>query len=831
MRLLTRFPLGSGSSRALSGAVLLLPLASLAASSCSQRSVAVQLRPLQASGQVSYICRDEGGHGRPIAECNSEALDRGTRELYALLTQTVSGEVAVINVPWAPTTAETGRWFVDQDPTSPGYNFIRVGSRPGSIVSSPGGEATFVTVGEAGKPGIFALPTSCVGRPEPSAPRRDLTTWPACSLTSSPGEMKLVVQAPQDGAIYESCLGSALEQPRVDDPARECPADLTTEPGPKGRRKLVVTLPDEGKLVVVDAQWLLDQPQGSFGRCQIEAEHPLEVQLPASPVKPVFPPDLANACSEALPSPPVPPAFAPRPSGLALSEDRLYVGDRSAPVIHVLDMSNVCTPKELQPLLPQSFERPGRVVTTTRLAVSPLTPLGKRFLYAVDELDTPRSSLMAFDVSPGSTERTPIVRPGAEYMPYEAPDRIQFAAPVRDVAFIERDRPVVDPVTGAITVGTACDPEPKSSSLGVAYRSNSDYTRGARARELRGVFGAALLTNGRVQIVDVEDFDAPCRRPVNARMSPDKFSGCADTREFNYYAVSSSTSSLRIVTDELSCRMVEPHRARSSTLAIASADAFTEAPSLRSWPTFKNAPGAEEPGPLDGPQMLGVDFDTRPSSINATDVNVNPMGDKVHLGRARVYLGNTLYDSQYRAENPLSVNPNTATNHSLVLPFVEPRAYNVNEDLLLTYQGQITGTVPAGFLRQEGERWILSDPAFAFCDTGVHDVELMRELGAERFALAGDALESFAVEHADRLVLRGDFPAEEDGYWDSLAQVDGRDIDRNFCIEQFGRFDADKLDERRKFRILDAEQQRLEIEPMPRNDRVSPELRMQYAHA
>src|SRR4029079_11992224 len=52
---------------------------------------------------------------------------------------------------------------------------------------------------------------------------------------------------------------------------RECPARIASEPGPRGRRKLAVTLPDLGQIVVMDAQKLADLPPGSFGPCPTEA--------------------------------------------------------------------------------------------------------------------------------------------------------------------------------------------------------------------------------------------------------------------------------------------------------------------------------------------------------------------------------------------------------------------------------------------------------------------------------------------------------------------------------------------------------------------------------
>src|SRR5258707_1308052 len=80
--------------------------------------------------------------------------------MLALVTQSIAGEVALIQLTGGPAGV------VDVDKSTPGYNFLRIGANPVDIVSTPDGVATFVGVAELNKPGIYALPTTCLGPPQ-----------------------------------------------------------------------------------------------------------------------------------------------------------------------------------------------------------------------------------------------------------------------------------------------------------------------------------------------------------------------------------------------------------------------------------------------------------------------------------------------------------------------------------------------------------------------------------------------------------------------------------------------------------------------------------------
>lgn len=813
----------------------LSPLVALALGGCSQQTVTVQLHPLQQSGDVSYVCRVAPGRpgaglGVPLSECNPRSVGRGDRDLYALLTQTSTGEIALINVPLDLESPESDEGFVDVDLVTPGYGFLPIGALPGDIVTTPGGFASFVGVGEAGKPGLFGLPTSELSAPsDPEKPRR-ITDWPACSLPAVPGSIEVVVEPPDaDGTVFTSCQHTDAE-----------PADvvgtLAGEAGALGRRKLLVSLPDLGKLVVVDAQTLLERPAGSFQPCVLDGELALDATLPATPEPQVLPDDVATCSGFDPPQPPPPEGFKPTPAGFALAEDGLlYVGDSTAPLVHTVDTKNPCALAEGTPLYPRSVTSASRIVTTSRVAVSPLTPSAKRFVYAIDQFDWPTASVMAFDVSADSMTRAPIVRPGAPFLPFEAPDRIQFNGSPRDLSFLLRDRPEIDPVTGNTVIGERCDPDPchgkdppmpqcmgrDQLTPGSLYRTEGDYTTGARATELRGIFASVLLTNGQVAFVDVDDFDAPCRRPASANSEAEEdFRGCkgdpADLPALGSAPPRFATSKGPTVSDEVSCRMVEPHRARSSSLGITSNALGIRAPSLRSFPQFR-APDDAPPGTLaERPKLLGVDFP-------GAGADAEPVP-------ALVYVGSTLYkrdvDGIGTANDTLNINPGEAERHSVVLPFNEPRSYPSSNDLSLTYEGPITGNLSAGFFTTPEEivaqgnplppglslgSLLLKDSTVGYCDAGVNDAALMREQGTQ-IGVSADELDPFAQAHSDYVVITADFPAETDGYW----RLSG--LQRADCEATFGKFDDKTLLPTRELSIVDAQQHILSLEPRSTTD-------------
>jgi hypothetical protein len=724
----------------------LLP-AFLAVAGCTQEPPPSQFRSLEASGDLSFICVTENFEPREMRDCPDQdpGVDLERRRVVTLVTQTTRGEVALV---------DTSSGVVDVERSIPGFNFLPVGAQPIDIVSTPGSTATFVGVGEVGHEGIFALPTRCIGPRDKEDAPRDITSWPACRLPTTPGDMAVLVDPPDEAGVVRSSCG-ALGGTSPEALARNdsaCSADLSGELDPPGRRKLLVALPEWGELAVIDAQWLLDRPPGTYEPCVFDERLALAVDLPSTGISQRPPPDLdVSACPlPGLNHGPRPETFSSRPAGFALAEDRsqLYVADREAPVIHVLDTSDPCNLAELPPLLAASFVDPNRVVTTHKVAVSPLTRDARRFLYAIDQDDN--GSLMIFDVSEGSADRTPLIRPRSAEFPFEPPDRIAFGAPAKDVAFGYHERALRDPPLGSAIDGILCDPDPRAAegSPGALRRPARDFSTGAGPFELRGIFAFAALSTGQIAVIDVEDWDAPCRRPIHPNPGPvEDFRGCAnDPTGFRFYtAGGEDPSAPPTVTDEVSCQVVQPHRARSQNVMINTPELRAAAPALTTMPQLVSKVGRRLPTDQSEegrtyPKMLGVDFSSE-----------HP---------AQVYVQSVLRTRG--ADGDLVIDPALAEESSLVLSFAEPRAYAAAEQFLATYEGIVIGERPAARLvRKNSVEALLIDSGIVFCDAGVEGVDQIREYAEELGADIG----AFSEAHADFVVIKSSIPDEDSAYW------------------------------------------------------------------
>jgi hypothetical protein len=792
---------------------------------CTQKPPNQTLPSLERSSAASFLCLAPGGAGRDIDSCPDwDPNDNETRYIYAMVMQTGRGEVAAVNLSLAVA--------VDENPIVPGYQFLPVGANPKDIVSTPGGVATFVSAEEGpSKSGIYALPSTCIPPPSSSELPRDLTSYPACALQSAPEHMVLLVDPPDASgqlrpacsAPYDTVTGKGIE-PDVNR-GTLCPAaDLGQEKNHRGRRKLLVSMPALGGLALIDAQWLLNQPPGSFEPCQIEAWIPLKVEVNQG-VSQVVPPDLQpppgsppDCGSTVLNYGPITGTHRAMPNQMALADHLLLVTESSktAPVVHRLDVSDPCAIRELDPLLPKSFEQPGRTeFPTGAVAVGPTTTTGQRFAYVVDEGENASGTLMVFDLT--ASDRTPLVRPNSGLSPFEAVDRITFASPVVSVEMVLHDMPNTDPTTGLVPIGQFCDPNPSTpaAALGASYRQSADRKTGANPGRLRGVFGLAALRSGQIAVIDVEDFDAPCRRPMLANQGPTpNFQGCAGDPVAGFFTSDQTAAGPRTVTDEVSCNMVEPHRVRSGFNMVSGTQTGVHAPSLRSLPRLRSSAAAtlptdQSPQGVKNPKVLAVNYDSTTA--------------------AQVYVGTNLYLAQLPGgptvppNNLLPTDPNTATNSSVSFWLQEPRAFPPGEDVNLTYEGAVTGERTAGFLRLSGtdSNNLLTDDAGGFCSRGVEDQDLARQRGTA-LGVQGSDLEAFTSLHADYLQITADLPAEDDTYWSNPQSVgytcgnQGSGNGYSACLETFGSRTTPEVT--RDFLIEEAYENRLVITPRAGGD-------------
>jgi hypothetical protein len=790
-------------------------------SACSQQSQATQLRSLQASGDLSFLCLS---HGPDDVVIRAEGLEfcpdydnpddeaPEHRRLHALVTQPETGEVALVDLYDAVP--------IDGEPTQPGYNFMSVGAEPGAIVSTPGGQASFVGVREAGREGIFGLPTSCIGQRPAEEPLRDITSWPACRLPAAPGPIELLLDPGLDDDANPNTPPLVRERCEADYIASEeligrspgatratCPADLALESKPYGRRKLAVALPSFREVWVLDAQELLDRAPGSFEACVPEQRLVLDAG-DATPPPQALPPELvppAASCSPVGNDYGPSGEFTPYPTDFAVDDrQRLYVSDAQAPVIHVLDAANPCALEALPALHPTSYLDPGAVITTSKVAASSLTPGGKRFVYAVDASGSATAgSVIPFDVSPGVSAGRPLIKARSTWNPLEPPDRIVFPQDVADVSFVFRDVPEL--VDGVGSDGVSCDPDPLSSDIGAEYQPSSDRLSGAAPLKLRGTFGLAALHSGRIGVIDVEDLDAPCRRALTANTTPvEDVQGCAnDPVVFNGLIAGQyvTLNGVATVSRELSCNVIEPHRVRSNSFFEAGRTG-----GLRSFPTLALATGRtvatdQSSEGRDLPRMLGA---RQPNAATSPQLIVGQF--------------------RYNQGEGLELDPNLAERSSLLLSFEEPRAYNSNEDFVAIYEGPV-GASGQSFIRVEPDGFLRIDDGVngRFCEGGVQDEQVTRDVGVGLGVSAAE-LDAFARRHGDYVQIVEDLPEEDDAYWtpgnpgatcgSELFDIDvsgsGSGGGRALCDDFFGPFQLQNFT--RDLRIVEAGEDTMRLE-------------------
>ncbi|MDC0745760.1 hypothetical protein [Polyangium mundeleinium] len=814
-RRISHSPLGG-----LALAALGLPLALVSSGGCQTQTVPTAVRALERSGRVSFLCLGAPGVGTtpalPFERCSGTrfatpdayAVANGVTtqpHLYALVTQTTRGEVAVVDMS---TKVDA---VLDSNPRVPGANFLPIGAQPVDIVSTNGSMAAFVGVAEPGRAGIFALAAKDIRVCDTCAPK-SLSSWPACALPGAPGEM-LVVYDPKNDAdeVRARCDDTTFAKPRDPEPdgAGGYLVDLTQEG--LGRPKLVVTIPDQGALAVIDAQTLFDvereadgtpkkDPEtgafvyvhapGSWKECPIDRWVPLTVDLPVQ--SPPASPPTGAACVAPPVTPPAPAqAYDARPAGITLSEERLFVGDIDAPVVHVLDMKTPCEPIEREPLLPTSLREPARVVTTSQIAASPtLAGSLDRFLYAVDDLD---GSVMVFDIAEDATSRRPVTRPHPEWTPGQAPDRVEFGVPVQDLVIIERDNPQPIPSTGVAPEGVRCNPDPDltvctstatSCDPETLYRTSGTYESGAGPTRMRGAFAYVVLGTGQIAIVDIDDYDAFCRAPTKYTY----LYGCPPPGAPAGLADEDALAS----TGEVSCNVVVPHTPRSANYMRTSERTGQNQPGLSGFPLLYNNQGT-----------LQATFDLDAPLLRATVPAPKDASETIPPVHFTLAVGGTLRVIDQKTG--LTTNSGDL-EHTVAMNLEDPRAQSTSQTFTITYEGALPGFAgkAARLDLTGGPVASLSDAASRFCDSGV----LGQRAWEEILASEGDAnAAANAKSFADYVQIGSNIPAEDDIHWKS-PETQGVCTFQQ-CKATFG--PAELPRQARDITIVEAYQDRLEL--------------------
>jgi len=906
-------------------------IAGASLSSCAQTPPNVTTHTFHQAQKVDFICmqvNDANGNAIaqpiPVAQANCAPVPPNVNgailafHLYAVVTQTTPGELAVVDL--------TAGVVVDNDKDAPGINFIPVGANPTDVAVAPyDAPFTFVSSRDPNKLAVYAIDNKrLLGNStgtSPPLPLR-LPDLMACSLPQPPQGLAVVPSSGPDGGAAGSAYALVvLLAGSASGPATVLTLDPTVLASvPPGSLTPCTSL--SGAVLAATAlsgafpstwapgpEWPDGVPYADASGPTPVPQCPSEFVVDAGPVDAasdsaddaeldagtgdVAPAEAGAARSGAFTLPPEP----PHPTAIAMRTDLpvLYVADETVPVIHVIDLHDPSNPIELDPLLATSIVQPARHVSVGGLAISPPTRDYKIYLYAIDAR---QGTLMVYDITdPVASPRTPLQRPHPELNPLALPDRLTFSAPVAAVSFVAHDWPLASPlVTPTDTVhdytGLLCNPNPNAHpdasafvDLGAYYRADQTSriqatdTQGGTAQtlptRLRGVFGFATLSNGNVVIIDVDDWDAPCRRPdpmaVGVIADPSNpgitydggITGVLDIPQPSagpgdldpYHApitYNSAISESAAVSLEAFFPVSAPHRLRSNALLRNDPTSGVHVPNLIGLPQLFNASGAPvsttgasgATNPLIFPAPLPPGFFDPTYVQNPTEPNPNARTVTSPLLASAGALGAPI-------PAPLFPTVSGSVSPGVRVSFDDPTAH-IDQDWTVTYEGalptvngiaaNIRSTVipesdPAAY-----QTLTLSAPGVGFCERGIEDwtvgqTRVNQLLGALQdanlpappaFQLTGaapPALAPLSQWTADYVEFADDLLPSTDPYWtqsfSTNACWDGtlqNDSDPNIannrynaCLQTFGTSATDDTFLARDFPILHARDDSLEV--------------------
>ncbi|MCL2724118.1 MAG: hypothetical protein FWD69_06730 [Polyangiaceae bacterium] len=768
---------------------------------CSQSETSVPVQSFRRAQRMDTVCLqviDDNGNRqtpapRPPTDCAPVSPDVDgnnlQNQLFAVVTQSASGELAVVNL--------SAGVVVDQNRTNPGIDFIPVGMVPTDVATAPDGQMVFVAAAEVNKPAIYGVPSSRLlgdtpGYPPDPQGQADLRSWPVCALPQKPGALAIVSRT---GATTNADAGEGTLDYEI---VAALPGDrlnttkiVTIDPRPFLRGANIAgagegsvldpgalePCPITSSISLVDASalpatfapgpaWQNGVPYVDGG-IDLTCERPLPAAVCGTTpcctepdpvgdggVDAAAPVD-AGTCiplDEQDAGGPQPLSLgsldSPRPVSIALVDQTLYVADDTVPFVHVIDLSTQGSPLELPPLVATSLAQPSRAVSLSDVTVSPPTHDYKRFLYAVDKAD---GSIVVFDVTdPKSTIRTPVTRPNPELNPFAPPDRIAFSSPVVAVAFARHDFPLSN-INGVnlpnSRSGLICnanqniDPN-NPQDFGFYYRADRGEAPAALGPlRLRGIFAFAVLANGQVVVVDVDDWDAPCRRPATLDGGPPS---AADLQG------ALASANLQGVLASV-----------PGALAAAQIDSSTNKTDFAPYDAQTTDPGAtSEEGffPISAPHHIRSQYLIKNDSTSGN--HLPSLQTVPNVGTNGIPLPQV--GSGAGSEKTPAL--------SLLFSYDVPDAHIANQDWFITFEGQLPGydginaTIST---TDDYQSLTLSAPHGQFCAKGVEDWDQGRmRAAAVNAAVQGDLVDSdLQWKIADYVQVSDDLLSNDDPYW------------------------------------------------------------------
>ncbi|MBI5518289.1 MAG: hypothetical protein HY909_31245 [Deltaproteobacteria bacterium] len=471
------------------------------------------------ASDVAFVCLElptdpsRASAVRPLSDCTLNAGDNGpgiaaNLHLHALVTQSERGEVAVVDLA---TTA--GVALVDNAPRTPGFSFLHVGPNPTAIAA----DTRSVWVACEGDRRLYRM--------DPALLRQDVDGLADGGNARFP-DLRTSVALP--GA----------------------PRDVALDEDVQGRHRLYVSLPDRGTVAVYDveeptAPMLLGEislasaaSDGGVGDVPDESSdvstdiqddmldagmdvEDASTDLPdASTDTPDAPTDGPDARDGAVGlvdggAGSCPVSGAPRPLGLAVdtAQNRVYVSDERSCAVHVLDGASRAVLYRLELGVPsRALALTGRARAIAAPSPLPMDPStvacgadpdhcqGTAYLYALG----PEGGVYVLDLERRErvrANRMPDPNPDGRLLdPTLSPYRVAISTPVVALTAMNTREFAPDPAMATVPCRATVSRETCPTGIN------------ATPAHLRGVFVGALLRTGSLQLVDVDDYDTPCRR-------------------------------------------------------------------------------------------------------------------------------------------------------------------------------------------------------------------------------------------------------------------------------------------------------------------------------
>jgi hypothetical protein len=400
-------------------------------------------------------------------------------------------------------------------------------------------------------------------------------------------------------------------------------------------------------------------------------------------------------------------------------------------------------------------------------------------------------------------------------------------------------------VTGLAPSGVKCNPDPDAISCtanshncdpGVAYQPSSDYSTGAGPLRLRGEFAFAALTNGKVAVIDIADFDAPCRAPA----APSELAGCATTSTAAPIPVGPACSfpPLAKTTYEQTCGVVSPFEPRAAYFEAAGAFPGNHVPGLLTYPLLFQTDGSVFPAGSAVAQMVA----TLPSSIptacqpdqtqcnTASCANSSDTADPLPGCPLELMIGGNVvpidttsggYATCLTASNSPATDTSLAGTSALLMNLQDPRAHIADQDWFVTFEGRLPGFDGrlATLKSTGGGKFTLTDPNSRFCDFGVLGKDAFTEQLAAQGrdpngspAANGKPGRPSDADYADYVQITSDIPSATDPYWNGPSALCSAAATYGNCFAAFGSIEQVELQISRDLRIVEAYQDHVELE-------------------